>query len=32
VLSGRGGSNAGRFVTNNVPAGGSVWAFMLKED
>jgi alcohol dehydrogenase (cytochrome c) len=32
VLSGRGGSNAGRFVNNSVPAGGSVWVFALKED
>ena len=32
VLSGRGGSNAARFVTNTVPAGGSVWVFALKED
>ena len=32
VLSGRGGSNAGRFVTNSVPAGGAVWLFTLKED
>ncbi len=29
VLSGRGGSNAGRFVTNNVPSGGMVWTFAL---
>jgi alcohol dehydrogenase (cytochrome c) len=29
VLSGRGGSVAGRFVTNSVPAGGSVWTFAL---
>ena len=32
VLSGRGGSNAGRFVTNSVPAGGAVWLFTLKDD
>ena len=32
VLSGRGGSNAGRFVTNNVPAGGMVWTFALMPD
>ena len=29
VLSGRGGSVAGRFVTNSVPAGGMVWTFAL---
>jgi alcohol dehydrogenase (cytochrome c) len=29
VLSGRGGSVAGRFVTNSVPAGGAVWTFAL---
>jgi alcohol dehydrogenase (cytochrome c) len=29
VLSGRGGSNAGRFGTNNVPSGGMVWTFAL---
>ena len=29
VLSGRGGSVAGRFITNSVPAGGMVWTFAL---
>ena len=32
VLSGRGGSVAGRFVTNSVPSGGSVWTFALMPD
>ena len=32
VLSGRGGSVAGRFVTNSVPAGGMVWTFALMPD
>ena len=32
VLSGRGGSVAGRFVTNSVPAGGAVWTFALMPD
>jgi alcohol dehydrogenase (cytochrome c) len=32
VLSGRGGSNAARFVTNSVPAGGAVWTFALMPD
>jgi alcohol dehydrogenase (cytochrome c) len=32
VLSGRGGSVAGRFITNSVPAGGSVWTFALMDD
>ncbi len=32
VLSGRGGSNAARFVTNSVPAGGMVWTFALMND
>ncbi|HEX2826781.1 MAG TPA: PQQ-dependent dehydrogenase, methanol/ethanol family [Burkholderiales bacterium] len=31
VLSGRGGSVAGRFITNSVPAGGSVWTFALMD-
>ena len=32
VLSGRGGSVAGRFITNSVPAGGAVWTFALMPD
>ena len=32
VLSGRGGSNAARFVTDKVPAGGMVWTFALMPD
>ena len=32
VLSGRGGSIAGRFITNSVPTGGSVWTFALMEN
>jgi len=32
VLSGRGGSVAGRFITDSVPAGGSVWTFALMPD
>ena len=32
VLSGRGGSVAGRFITNSVPAGGMVWTFALMPD
>jgi hypothetical protein len=31
-LSGRGGSVAGRFITNSVPAGGAVWTFALMPD
>jgi len=32
VLSGRGGSVAGRFITNSVPSGGAVWTFALMPD
>lgn len=32
VLSGRGGSVAGRFITNSVPAGGAVYTFALMPD
>ncbi|MDB5812405.1 MAG: hypothetical protein JWN94_4527 [Betaproteobacteria bacterium] len=32
VLSGRGGSNAARFVNEKVPAGGMVWTFALMPD
>jgi alcohol dehydrogenase (cytochrome c) len=32
VLSGRGGSVSGRFITNSVPTGGSVWTFALMEN
>ena len=32
VLSGRGGSNAARFVTDKVPAGGMVWTFALMDE
>ena len=32
VLSGRGGSVAGRFITNSVPAGGAVYTFALMKD
>ena len=31
VLSGRGGSVAGRLINDLVPAGGSVWTFALME-
>jgi alcohol dehydrogenase (cytochrome c) len=31
VLSGRGGSVAGRLINDLVPAGGSVWTFTLME-
>jgi alcohol dehydrogenase (cytochrome c) len=29
ILSGRGGSVSGRFITDSVPAGGAVWTFAL---
>jgi alcohol dehydrogenase (cytochrome c) len=32
VLSGRGGSVAGRLINDLVPAGGSVWTFALTQD
>ena len=32
VLSGRGGSVAGRFITNSVPAGGMLWTFALMDE
>jgi alcohol dehydrogenase (cytochrome c) len=32
VLSGRGGSVAGRFISDSVPAGGMVWTFALMPD
>jgi alcohol dehydrogenase (cytochrome c) len=32
VLSGRGGSVAGRFIANSVPAGGMVWTFALIDE
>ena len=32
VLSGRGGSNAARFVTDKIPAGGMVWTFALMDE
>jgi alcohol dehydrogenase (cytochrome c) len=32
VLSGRGGSVAGRFISDRVPAGGMVWTFALMPD
>jgi alcohol dehydrogenase (cytochrome c) len=31
VQSGRGGSVAGRFTTNRIPAGGSVWTFAVRD-